>query len=51
MDDDIRFIGVFFVTFLLLPTLLNILSTENEISLRDTEKSLITSLLASFAKK
>ncbi len=41
----------FFVTFLLLPTLLNILSTENEISLRDTEKSLITSLLASFAKK
>ncbi len=41
----------FFVTFLLLPTLLNILSTDNEISLRDTEKSLITSLLASFAKK
>ena len=41
----------FFVTFLLLPTLLNILSTENEINLRDTEKSLVTSLLASFAKK
>ena len=39
------------VTFLLLPTLLNILSTENEINIRNTEKSFITSMLGSFAKK
>ena len=38
------------VTFLLLPSLLNILSSENEIRVQDTEKSLITSLLASFTK-
>ena len=40
-----------FVTFLLLPSLLNILSSENEIAIQDTEKSFITSLLASFTKK
>ena len=39
------------VTFLLLPSLLNIFSPGNEISVRDTKKSLITSLLASAAKK
>ena len=39
-----------FVTFLLLPTLLNLLSSEKEIQIQDTEKSLITSTLASFAK-
>jgi uncharacterized protein len=40
----------FFVTFLLLPSLINVLSSENEINLKDTEKSLITSALGSFAK-
>jgi predicted RND superfamily exporter protein len=41
----------YFVTFLLLPSLLNLLSTNQEIIIRDTEKSLITSALASFAKR
>ena len=31
------------VTFLLLPSLINLLSSENETGLKDTEKSLITS--------
>ena len=39
------------VTFLLLPSLLNIFSTDKEINLKDTEKSLITSLLGYIAKK
>ncbi len=39
------------VTFLLLPSLLNIFSSENEINVKDTEKSKITSLLGSVAKK
>ena len=39
-----------FVTFLLLPSLLNIFASENEIDVKDTEKSFITSLLASFTK-
>ena len=39
------------ITFLLLPSLINLLSSENEIGLKDTEKSMITSALASFAKK
>ena len=39
------------VTFLLLPTLLNIFSSENEINVKDTEKSLVTSVLGSIAKK
>ena len=39
------------VTFLLLPSLLNIFSTDQEINIKDTEKSLITSLLGSIAKK
>ena len=39
------------VTFLLLPSLINVLSSENEIGLRNTERSLITSILASLAKK
>ena len=38
------------VTFLLLPSLINIISSENEIGLKDTEKSLITSALGSFTK-
>ena len=41
----------FFVTFLLLPSLINLLSSDNEIGLRDTEKSFITSALGSFVKK
>ena len=39
------------VTFLLLPSLINIFSAENEIKVKDTEKSLITSMLGSIAKK
>ncbi len=39
------------VTFLLLPSLLNLFSSEDEINFQDTEKSLFTSWLASFAKK
>ena len=39
------------VTFLLLPSLLNIFSSENEINVKDTEKSIITSILGNFAKK
>ena len=38
------------VTFLLLPSLINLLSSENEIGLKDTEKSLITSMLGAFTK-
>jgi uncharacterized protein len=38
------------VTFLLLPSLLNLFSSENEINIKDTEKSLITSALSSFTK-
>ena len=37
------------VTFLLLPSLLNLLSSENEITVQETEKSIITSALARFA--
>jgi len=40
-----------FVTFLLLPSLLNIFSTDDEINVKDTEKSLITTMLGSFTKK
>ena len=39
------------VTFLLLPSLLNIFSKDNEINVRDTEKSIITAFLGSIAKK
>ena len=38
------------ITFLLLPSLIYILSKENEIGLRDTEKSLVTSALGNFTK-
>jgi len=38
------------VTFLLLPSLINLLSSEEEIGIKDTEKSVITSLLATFTK-
>ena len=40
----------FSVTFLLLPSLISLLSSENEIGLKDTEKSLITSALGTFTK-
>ena len=40
-----------FVTFLLLPSLLNLLSSENEIVIHDTEKSVITTMLATLVKK
>ena len=38
------------VTFLLLPSLLNLFSSTDEIDVKDTEKSFITSVLGSFAK-
>ncbi len=38
------------VTFLLLPSLLNLFSSNDEINVKDTEKSFITSVLGSFAK-
>ena len=38
------------VTFLLLPSLISILSSEHEVGLNDTEKSYITSALGSFTK-
>ena len=40
----------FLITFLLLPSLLNLFSTESEIKIQDTEKSLVTSILATFTK-
>ena len=40
----------FLITFLLVPSLINLLSSENEVGLKDTEKSLITSALGSFTK-
>ena len=40
-----------FVTFLLIPTLINLISPNDEIYIRDTEKSLITSKFAALAKK
>ena len=39
------------VTFTLLPSLLNIFAKENEIDVKDKDKSFITSLLGSIAKK
>ena len=39
-----------FVTFLLLPSLISLLSSESEIGLKDTEKSIITSTLGNFTK-
>ena len=39
-----------FITFLLLPSLLNLFSSDEEIGIKDTEKSLITSALGSFTK-
>ncbi len=41
----------FSVTFILLPSMINSFSSENIINVKDTEKSIITSLLASFTKK
>ena len=38
------------VTFLLLPSLLNVFSSDNEAGIKDTEKSFITSTLGSFTK-
>ncbi len=40
-----------FVTFLLLPSLLSIFSSTEDISVKDTEKSKITSALGKFTKK
>ncbi len=39
------------VTFTLIPSLLSIFSSENEINIKQTEKSFITSILANIAKK
>ena len=38
------------VTFLLLPSLISLISSDNNIDLKDTEKSIITSALGSFTK-
>ena len=38
------------VTFLLLPSLLNIFSSNNEMNIKDTERSFVTSALGSFTK-
>ena len=38
------------VTFLLLPSLLSILSSDKDVNLKDTEKSLITSALCNFTQ-
>ena len=38
------------ITFLLLPSLINLISKNNEIGIKDTEKSYITSALGSFTK-
>ncbi len=40
-----------FITFTLLPSLLNIFSKDNEIYIKNTEKSFITSFLGNIAKK
>ena len=39
------------VTFLLLPSLINTLSSDEEVGIKDTEKSFITRALGSFTKK
>ena len=44
-------IASFLVTFLLLPSLISLLASENEVSLKDKEKSFILSSLGSFTKK
>ena len=41
----------FFVTFLLLPSLLGIFSSENDINIKDSQNSFVTALLGSVAKK
>ena len=51
MDDDTGANSFSFITFLLLPSLLNIFSSDNEIDLKSTEKSFITSLLELSPKK
>jgi uncharacterized protein len=38
------------VTFLLLPSLLNLFSSDNDMNIKDTEKSFITSALSAFTK-
>ena len=38
------------ITFLLLPSLISILSSDNEINIKETEKSIITTALGSFTK-
>ena len=40
----------FLITFLLLPSLLSIFSSDNEMGIKDTENSFITSALGSFTK-
>jgi len=39
------------VTFFLLPSLLNIFATDDDINVKDSEKSIITSALSNFSKK
>ena len=41
----------FIVTFFLIPTLINLLSSDKVVDIKDTDRSIITSHLASFVKK
>ena len=45
MDDLIEGLVSFFVTFLLLPCLLNVFSSDSEININNTEKSIINELI------
>ena len=51
VDDDIRIDNIIISNIFITSVFLNLLSSERDITIRDTEKSLITSSLASFAKK
>ena len=51
MDDDFRFINFIICNIFIITITNKFVITENEINIKDTEKSLITSGLGSFAKK
>ncbi len=50
MDDDNGASVSILVTFLLLPSLLNLFSSNDDVNIKDTEKSKITAALGNFAK-
>ena len=51
MDDDDGFNSLSIIYFFSFTMFLNIFSSENEINIKDTEKSLITKFLGLIAKK